>query len=196
MRVPVALAIALLAAGLTGCVAYRPKVLSPQALENSFRTRALSDPGLGDFLRQNGVPAAGWPPDEIDVRTFALVGYYFSPDLALARAKLIASEAGVRVAGLRPNPSLSVEAGYNRNPESHVLYSILPSFTIETAGEAGLANSSGAAASRSVARGIYRDRMERAQPSPHCPLQLPALGSPTEAVGGRSGRSIRDRRYL
>jgi outer membrane protein, heavy metal efflux system len=138
MRVPLALAIAILVAGLTGCIAYRPKVLNPQALENSFRTRALSDPGLGDFLRQNGVAAGIWPPNEIGVRTLALVGYYFSPDLAVARAKLIASEAGVRVAGLRPNPSLSVEAGYNTSPESHALYSILPSFTIETAGKRGL----------------------------------------------------------
>jgi outer membrane protein TolC len=67
-----------------------------------------------------------------------LVGYYFSPDLAVAQARLISSESAVAVAGLRPPPSLSLEGGYNRNPESHATYSIFPSFTIETAGKRGL----------------------------------------------------------
>lgn len=137
MRVPVALAIAI-GAMLTGCVRYRAKVLSPPALEDSFRARSLTDPGLIDFLRGSKAVQTKWPPAELDVRTLALVGYYFSPDLAVARAGLISSETAVAVAGLRPNPSLSIEGGYNRNPETHALYSILPTFTIETAGKRGL----------------------------------------------------------
>jgi outer membrane protein TolC len=35
------------------------------------------------------------------------------------------------------NPSLGLQVGYNRSPESHPEYSILPSFTIETAGKRG-----------------------------------------------------------
>jgi outer membrane protein TolC len=74
----------------------------------------------------------------VDVRTLALVAYYFSPDLAVARARLNTAEAAVRAAGVRPSPSIAFEGGYNRNPESHATYSVLPSFTIETAGKRGL----------------------------------------------------------
>lgn len=137
MRVLIVLAVALTAL-LTGCVHYRPRVLSPPALEDSFRSRSLTDPGLVEFLRGNDAAKSTWPPAEVDVRTLALVGYYFNPDLAVARERLITSEAGVRVAGLRPSPSIGFEGGYNRNPETHALYSILPSFTIETAGKRGL----------------------------------------------------------
>lgn len=137
MRVRAVLAIAIVPM-LTGCVRYRAKVVNPPALEESFRARSLSDPELVDFLRRNTEELPMWPPTETDVRMLALVGYYFSPDLAVARARLSTSEAGVRAAGLRPNPSLSVEAGYNTSPESHALYSLLPSFTIETAGKRGL----------------------------------------------------------
>jgi len=123
---------------LAGCVRYRPAVLDPPALERSFQARSLADPGLVEFLRGNQAATPAWPPAELDVRTLALIAYYFSPDLAVARASLLASERGVAVAGLRPAPSLGLEAGYNWNPDSHALYSILPSFTIETAGKRGL----------------------------------------------------------
>jgi outer membrane protein TolC len=123
---------------LAGCVRYRANVLSPPALEDSFRARSLSDAGLSAFLRDSQAATAKSPPSELDVRTLALVGYYFSPDLAVMRARLTTAERAVQAAGLRPSPSLSFETGYNRNPESHALYSIFPSFTIETAGKRGL----------------------------------------------------------
>jgi outer membrane protein TolC len=137
MRVLVALTIAFTAL-LTACVPYRTRILSPAVLEDSFRARALTDPGLIEFLRDNQAAESNWPPAELDVRTLALVGYYFSPELALARARLTTSEAGTRLAGLRPNPSMSFEGGYNKNPETHAVYSIFPTFTIETAGKRGL----------------------------------------------------------
>jgi cobalt-zinc-cadmium efflux system outer membrane protein len=118
-------------------VHYRAKVLNPPALEESFRVRSLADSGLSEFLRANQ-SATTWPPSELDVRTLALIAYYFSPDLTVARARLTTAEAAVRAAGVRPSPSLALEGGYNRNPETHALYSILPSFTIETAGKRGL----------------------------------------------------------
>jgi outer membrane protein, heavy metal efflux system len=137
MRVHIALALAI-AAMLTGCIRYRARILSPPALEESFRARSLTDPGLVDFLRSSEAGTPKWPPRALDIRTLALVGYYFSPDLGVARARLTTAETAVRAAGVRPNPSLAIETGYNKNPESHALYSILPSFTIETAGKRGL----------------------------------------------------------
>jgi outer membrane protein TolC len=123
---------------LTGCVKYRPRALNPPALETEYRARSLTAPALVDFLRQNGQQWAALPPQSLDLRTLALVAYFYNPDLAVARSRLAAAEAGIAVAGLRPTVSLGIDAGYNANPESHPLYGVLPSFTIETAGKRGL----------------------------------------------------------
>ncbi len=123
---------------LTGCVRYRTGVLNPPALETEYRARSLTSPALIDFLSQNGEQQAAWPPTVLDLRPLALVGYFYSPDLAVARSRLAAAEAGIAVAGARPTATFGIDAGYNSNPESHTLYSFLPSFTIETAGKRGL----------------------------------------------------------
>jgi cobalt-zinc-cadmium efflux system outer membrane protein len=123
---------------LTGCVKYRPGALNPPALETEYRARSLTAPALVAFLRQNGQVQAAWPPGFLDLRTLALIAYFYNPDLAVARSRFAAAEAGVAVAGLSPSPSVAIEGGYNPNPESRVLYGVFPSFTIETAGKRGL----------------------------------------------------------
>ena len=130
--------VALVALALAGCVKYRPQALNPPALETQYRSRSLKNPDLVEFLRQKGHTGSPWPPASLDLRTLALIAYFYNPDLAVARARLAAAEAGIAVAGLRPAPSMAVEGGYNPNPESRVLYGVLPSFTIETAGKRGL----------------------------------------------------------
>ena len=122
---------------LHGCVRYRPAVLNPPALETEYRARSLTAPALIEFLRQNG-QAGAWPPNALELRTLALTGYFYSPDLAVARSRLVAAQAGIAAAGVRPSASLGIDAGYNTSPESHAVYSVLPSFTIETAGKRGL----------------------------------------------------------
>ena len=47
------------------------------------------------------------------------------------------ADAGIRAAGARVNPDVALNAGYNRNPESHVEYGLVPAFTFETAGKRG-----------------------------------------------------------
>ncbi len=123
---------------LAGCVKYRPRALNPPALETEYRARSLTTPALVEFLRQNGQAQAAWPPRSLDLRTLALVAYFYKPDLAVARSRLASAEAGVAVAGLRPSSSVAIEGGYNPNPESRVLYGAFPSFTIEAAGKRGL----------------------------------------------------------
>lgn len=85
-----------------------------------------------------GEGMSSWPPQVLDLRTVTLIGYFYSPDLEIARSQITISEAGIRAAGARINPSLGFDGGYNTNPESALLYSVLPSFTIETAGKRGL----------------------------------------------------------
>lgn len=135
---PIALVLSLSALLLAGCVKYRPRAISPPALEAQYRARSLTNPALVEYLHQNSQAQAGWPPTVLDLRTLALISYFYNPDLAVAQARLAAAEASISVAGLRPTSSIAVEGGYNPNPESNALYGVLPSFTIETARKRGL----------------------------------------------------------
>ncbi len=74
----------------------------------------------------------------LDLRTLTLIGYFYNAELEISRSQIAVAEAGIRAAGARINPSLGLDIGYNRNPESALIYSVLPSFTIERAGKRGL----------------------------------------------------------
>src|SRR5512140_2066243 len=114
---------------LSGCARYHPRPLIPAALENQYRSRTLSDQALQSFVQANaGRAASSWPPQVLDLRTLTLIGYFYSPDLEIARSQIAISEAGIRAAGARINPSLGFDSGYNTNPESAPLYGVLPTF--------------------------------------------------------------------
>jgi cobalt-zinc-cadmium efflux system outer membrane protein len=123
---------------MTGCLAYHAKPLQAPELETAYRTRTVDGAQLRSFVESGlGTAPSTWPPPALDLKTLTLIGYYYSADLDVARARLAVAEAGIRAAGARVNPSLGLQAGYNRNPESHVEYAASPSFTIETAGKRG-----------------------------------------------------------
>ncbi len=116
-----------------GCVRYRPAPLDPPALEQTYRSRSLSDPGLLEYVREQD--EREWPPATLDLDSLALVASYFSPEMEVARAAARRSEVAARAAGARVNPSASVSGGYDTGPESPVLLESLLSFTIETGGK-------------------------------------------------------------
>jgi len=60
-----------------------------------------------------------------------------APILMLPARSLAVAEAGIRAAGARVHPDLAVNAGYNRDPASHLEYGLVPAFTLETAGKRG-----------------------------------------------------------
>jgi outer membrane protein, heavy metal efflux system len=91
--------------------------LNPVRSEQQFRARSLDGP-----LNRN---------------TLTKYALEFSPDLAVARARVAVAEAALQTARQRINPSLSAEGGYNPTPESASTYSFSPAFTIETAGKRG-----------------------------------------------------------
>ena len=123
---------------LGGCAAYHARPLDAPALEQAYTARRLDDAGLSNFVEGAiGSTAAEWPPSSLDLKTLTLIGEYYSADLDVARAHLAAAEAGIRAVGARINPSLALEAAYDRNPESHREGGLGPSFTIETAGKRG-----------------------------------------------------------
>jgi outer membrane protein TolC len=123
---------------LTGCVKYRPKPLEPPRLEQEYRARSLSEPGLRSFLEANA-PArpAQWPPTNLNLDTLTLVAFYYHPELEIARARVAAAEAGIVTARGRRNPSLSVGGGWANSPESAFIFHFDPGFLIETAGKRG-----------------------------------------------------------
>lgn len=133
-------AAALVMLALTGCVHYQPRPLAPPATLDAIETRTLDNPDLASFLRSNQ-HVSEWPPERWDLTTLTLVGFYYNPDLDVARADWAVARAGLVTAGERPNPDAGVAPGYNSTtPTSIVTPWILTlnlDFTIETAGKRG-----------------------------------------------------------
>ena len=129
------LAAALLAAG--GCRHYEPAPLAPADSAAALESRSLADPGLRalfDELRPGSWPLARW-----DLTALTLAALYFHPSLDVARAHWRAVEAGVRTAGARPNPTLSVTPQYVANAAGATPWDITSflDWPIETAGKRG-----------------------------------------------------------
>src|SRR5438045_2066826 len=93
----IALALGLALSG--GCARYHPRPLNAPLLEDQYRSRTLNDPKLRSFVESNmGAPIPSWPPQAFDLRALSLIGYYYSPELEIARSQLVIAEAGIRVA--------------------------------------------------------------------------------------------------
>jgi outer membrane protein, heavy metal efflux system len=125
---------------LAGCAHYQPAPLSPEQSAAQLQTRSLADAGLRTFLEQNSAGPTEWPLTTWDFHRLTLAAFYYHPSLDVARAQWSVARAGVRTAGGRPNPVLSVAPGYSMNAPSGVspwfpLMSI--DVPIETAGKRG-----------------------------------------------------------
>jgi outer membrane protein, heavy metal efflux system len=121
---------------LAGCAAqrYEPAPLAPDAAASAFNARSLADPGLCSFEEGSlGRSIEAWPPAEWDRKTLSLAALYFNPQLDEARASVSESQAALKTAGARPNPTLSVTPGV---PSPYLLTLDL-SFPLETAGKRG-----------------------------------------------------------
>jgi cobalt-zinc-cadmium efflux system outer membrane protein len=124
----------------TGCAVrrYRPAPISPQQAAVEYETRNLNNPGLRVSIEKNlGRQLESWPPKTWDPAMLTLAALYYHSDMAIARAGINVAEAGVITAGARPNPSIRIAPGVTDSPESPWLFSITPTFPIETAGKRG-----------------------------------------------------------
>jgi len=121
---------------LAGCAAqrYEPAPIAPDAVASAFNARSLADPGLHSFEESSfGRSIEAWPPAEWDRTTLSLAALYFNPLLDEARAGVSESQAALKTAGARPNPTLSLTPGV---PSPYLLTLDL-SFPLETAGKRG-----------------------------------------------------------
>jgi len=126
---------------LAGCARFEPQPVSPANNAAQLEARRLDDAGLKKFLERNlAHDLESWPPKTWDFTTLTLAAFYFNPSLDVARAQWSATQAGVRTAGGRPNPTLNLTPGYDFSAGSGVSPWI-PFFSIdvpvETAGKRG-----------------------------------------------------------
>jgi outer membrane protein TolC len=103
----------LFAGFVCGCAAYTPAPLRPAESAARFAQRTLGKPELCAYLREN--PASGLsscPPGQWNLADLTLAGFFYSPDLTVAEAKLNAAKAAIITAGQRPNPTIGLGPMY------------------------------------------------------------------------------------
>jgi cobalt-zinc-cadmium efflux system outer membrane protein len=126
---------------LAGCAHFHPRPLSPDQTAAQLQARRLDDAGLKKFLEKNlGQPMADWPATNWNFKELTLVAFYFHPDLEVARDQWLVTRAGVKTAGARPNPTVSVDPSYDTQiPGNYSPWLVPVTFDvpIETAGKRG-----------------------------------------------------------
>lgn len=130
-----------IAALLAGCAHFEPQPLAPGKTAAQFDARRLDDAGLQKFLAQNlGRETNSLPLTNWDLNSLTLVAFYFHPSLEVARAQWLVATAGLKTAGARPNPSVTVTPGYDSQiPGNYSPWLVPVTFDvpIETAGKRG-----------------------------------------------------------
>jgi len=126
---------------VTGCAHFAPQPVSPAQTAAQFDARRLDNAGLNAFLAQQlGHPPPHWPMEKWDLNSLTLAAFYFHPSLEVARAQWRVAAAGLKTAGARPNPSVSVTPGYDTQIPGNYSPWLVPvtfDLPIETAGKRG-----------------------------------------------------------
>ncbi len=128
----------LLLLAAAGCATFHDQPLKPEQTAAAFERRSLQDAGLLQFLaKQLQQPVSTNAAHVWSCNELALVALYYHPDLAVARAQWNVARAGLRTAGERPNPSLTLAPGYNTTTAEPTPWMPLVAFDIpiETAGK-------------------------------------------------------------
>ncbi|HEX4643985.1 MAG TPA: TolC family protein [Verrucomicrobiae bacterium] len=127
-------------AGLAGCARFHPRPLSPAETAASLDARSLDSPAFREFLEKNlRRQFDAWPPKSWDFEMLNLAALYYHPSLDVARAQWQVALGGKITAAARPNPTASVEPGYDFNSTGLSPWLPLITFDIplETAGKRG-----------------------------------------------------------
>ena len=136
--VATAILVVLAGAALTGCMHYHPKPLAAAKVAADFESRSLADPGLRAFIETNHI-SGEWPRRNWELESLTLAAFYFSPELDRARAQWGTAQAGLRTAGQRPNPTVTVSPQYNTTTftPSPWVVGLNLDIPVETAGKRG-----------------------------------------------------------
>ena len=124
-----------------GCAHFQPQPLAPEKSAAQLESRRLDDAGLKQFLEKNlGHELQTWPQTNWDLQSLTLAAFYFHPSLEVARDQWLVAQAGLKTAGARPNPSVSVTPGYDSQIPGNFSPWLVPvtfDLPIETAGKRG-----------------------------------------------------------
>lgn len=124
--------------GLAGCAHYQPRPVAAEQTAADFDSRSLADAGLRQFVETNLHGAlAAWPPAAWDFKMLSLAAFYFHPDLDVARARWGVAQAGKITAGERPNPTVSLQPGYDTTAGPPWILGLSLDIPVETAGKRG-----------------------------------------------------------
>jgi outer membrane protein TolC len=106
-----------------------------------LEARSLTNVALKAFLETNlHREFTNWPAQMWDFEMLTFAAFYYHPSLDVARAQWHVAQAGVKTAGGRPNPTLTVTPGYSANPAAGVspwFPAVNFDLPIETAGKRG-----------------------------------------------------------
>ncbi len=130
------------ATSLAQCAVHRREALVPTELARQFSNRSLSNPELCEYLAANlGAKFSARPPPEWDLASLTLVGFYYSPELAVADARVREADAAVITARAVPNPTVHVGPQFREAISPNFAPWGIGSFSldlpIETAGKRG-----------------------------------------------------------
>lgn len=132
----------LLACMLCACATYRAAPLKPAEAAHQFAQRSLAAPELCEYLKANpGTGLSSCPPAQWNLASLTLAGFFYSPNLAVAQAKLNVARAAIITAGQRPNPSIGIGPAYTASAAPSfapwAIGAAALNFPIETAGKRG-----------------------------------------------------------
>lgn len=125
---------------LAGCVRFKPQPLSSAQVVMDFDARSLANPELKEFLERNlNQESFAWPRPSWDLTNLVLAAFFYHPDLDVARARWAVAQAGEKIAGERPNPTVSVAPAYDTTTQIPSPWVVTASLDlpIETAGKRG-----------------------------------------------------------
>jgi outer membrane protein, heavy metal efflux system len=126
--------------GLGGCVRFHPRPISAPRSLAEFSARTLESPDLKNYFLSMG-RAPAWPLPSWDIDSLTLAGFFYHPDLDVARAQWGVAQAGRKSAGETPNPTASASLGYNRTTPVSEVTPWIPAaaleIPVETAGKRG-----------------------------------------------------------
>jgi cobalt-zinc-cadmium efflux system outer membrane protein len=132
----------LLVSGLDGCATYHPEPLEPAKVAQQFDSRSISNAGLCQYLKANpDTKLSSCPPPQWNLAALTLVGFYYSPDIAVADARVREADAAVITARAVPNPTVHLGPQFRESISPNFAPWGIGSFNldlpIETAGKRG-----------------------------------------------------------
>jgi cobalt-zinc-cadmium efflux system outer membrane protein len=130
-----------LSACTLSCAMYTPGRLRPSEAARQFVERKLAGPDLCKYLRANRSAFPTCPPPRWDLAALTLAAFFYSPELAVAEAKLNAARAAIITASQRPNPTIGIGPAYTASAVPRfapwAIGAAELNFPIETAGKRG-----------------------------------------------------------